>query len=272
MKQRVVTALILIPLVLATLFSSSLWPLAALAAVFILLGGSELVRLLQTPLIWPGLLIGALVPMAAGWLTSRSVISWRDVTVAAAVMFVLAIVAAYRLAGKGKPSMSPLGLLAASWVVGPLLGLVSLHASTATLDAGGWRFATPLLLAFVPLWGGDSAAIFAGKAFGKHKLWPALSPKKTWEGAAANLLACMIVAVPLAMWLGYGWHVGLACGAASGILGQYGDLFESYVKRQAGLKDSGSLLPGHGGILDRIDSLLFTAPAVALILAFWPGQ
>lgn len=272
MKQRVVTALILIPLVLATLFSTSLWPLAALAAVFILLGGRELARLLQTSLIWPGLVVGALVPIAVGWLSSRSVISWRDVAVTASAMFILSILAAYRLAGRGQPSLSPLGLLAASWVVGPLLGLVSLHAQSASLDGGGWRFATPLLLAFLPLWGGDSAAIFAGKKFGKHKLWPALSPKKTWEGAAANLIACVIVAVPLAAMIGYGWMLGLACGIAAGVLGQYGDLFESYVKRQAGMKDSGSLLPGHGGILDRIDSLLFTAPAVALIIFLWPHR
>jgi phosphatidate cytidylyltransferase len=158
--------------------------------------------------------------------------------------------------------------VASGWVAGPLAALVALHhlGDSETL----WRFATPVLLPMAPLWAGDTAAIFAGKAFGRRKLWPALSPKKTWEGAAANFLACIVVAIPLAMWIGYAWPVGLACGAAAGILGQYGDLFESWVKRQAGLKDSGTLLPGHGGILDRIDSLLFTAPAVALILFLWP--
>ncbi|MGV3614610.1 MAG: phosphatidate cytidylyltransferase [Fimbriimonas sp.] len=268
MKQRVVTALILIPLVLAALFSTSLWPVAALAATFIVLGGRELTKLLPTSWVWPGIAFGTFVPIWIG--LSFSGISWSTVALVAAAMFGLAILSVHFLAKRGRLSFNALGLLAASWVVGPLIGLVSLHAQSASLDGGGWRFATPLLLAFLPLWGGDSAAIFAGKAFGKHLLWPALSPKKTWEGAAANFIACIAVAVPLAIWMGYGWQIGLACGAAAGVLGQYGDLFESYVKRQAGMKDSGNLLPGHGGILDRIDSLLFTAPAVALILFFWP--
>lgn len=150
------------------------------------------------------------------------------------------------------------------WIGGPLLGLIWLHR--AAMPSSFFEFRAPILLAFLPLWAGDTAAIFAGRAFGKHLLAPAISPKKTWEGSIANLLACMAVATPLATWIGYSWLTGLLCGLACGILGQAGDLFESALKRRSNLKDSGGLLPGHGGLLDRIDSLLCAAPAVALIL------
>jgi len=121
-------------------------------------------------------------------------------------------------------------------------------------------------MAIVPLWGGDTAGIFVGKAFGRRLLAPKISPKKTVEGAIANLFACPLVSIPLGLAIGLSWEAGAACGLAAGTFGQLGDLFESYVKRQAGVKDSGSLLPGHGGLLDRVDSLLFTAPIVFAIL------
>lgn len=128
-----------------------------------------------------------------------------------------------------------------------------------------WDFHTPLLLVFLPLWAGDTAAIFAGKAFGKHLLAPNISPKKTWEGAIANFLACILAAWGTAVWVGIAPAWGVLIGVITGILGQAGDLFESWLKRQAGVKDSGNLLPGHGGILDRIDSLLFTAIPTTLV-------
>lgn len=160
----------------------------------------------------------------------------------------------------GAPLTVAIGTL---WVAAPALALLALHrqADSSTL----FRI-SPALLAIVPLWGGDTAAIFAGKAFGKRKLAPAISPNKTWEGSIANLLACIAVATPLALAYGQSALVGIGCGIVAGTLGQAGDLFESWVKRQAGVKDSGTLLPGHGGIMDRIDSILFTAPAVLFIL------
>ena len=127
-----------------------------------------------------------------------------------------------------------------------------------------------MLLAIVPLWAGDTAAMFAGKAFGKHPLAPKISPKKTLEGGVANLVACMLTAWVLGAWLQIPVVPSLLCGIAAGVFGQLGDLFESWVKRRADLKDSGTLLPGHGGIMDRIDSILFTAPVVSMILLFWP--
>ena len=154
-------------------------------------------------------------------------------------------------------------LILGLWVLGPLVSLVELHKAGELAIA--WNFHTPLLLVFLPLWAGDTAAIFAGKAFGKHPLAPNISPKKTWEGAIANFAACILAAWGTAVWVGIAPAWGVLIGVITGVLGQTGDLFESWLKRQAGVKDSGNLLPGHGGILDRIDSLLFTAIPTTLV-------
>ena len=121
-----------------------------------------------------------------------------------------------------------------------------------------------LLFTLVITWIGDSAAYFVGRAIGKHPFAPHLSPKKTWEGAAASFLGSLLIAIALA-----GSHlvniavihlVGMA--AACNVAGQMGDLLESAYKRSAGGKESGTLLPGHGGVLDRIDALILAMPVV----------
>jgi len=265
-KQRVLTALGLIAVVLAALFSSLSWPVFLLAAAFYFTGMREIARMLNgSRYVWLGAAVW-LVLFVLSFVGSLR-IGLADVALGAAILFCIGILSTY-LAARRNGAEDAYAFAASGWVAGPIACLVALHHLHES--ASLWRFATPVLLAMAPLWAGDSAAIFAGKHFGRRKLWPSLSPKKTWEGALANLLACIAVSIPLGMWIGYAWPVGLACGFAAGICGQYGDLFESYVKRQAGLKDSGSILPGRGGVLDRIDSLLFTAPAVALILFLWP--
>jgi len=111
------------------------------------------------------------------------------------------------------------------------------------------------------IWAGDSAAYYCGRAFGRHALAPRLSPKKTIEGAFAGLIASMIAGVLLGVWITDASAVTLLMGAlAAAGAGQAGDLMESALKRSAGVKDSSGVLPGHGGMLDRVDSLLFAAP------------
>ncbi len=138
-----------------------------------------------------------------------------------------------------------------------------------------WRFSIELRresahLLFFALalnWIGDTAAYYAGRLLGRHKLAPLVSPKKTWEGAGASVVASIAFGLlylgyfmPLVPW----WEVaGLA--VLGNIAGQFGDLAESAIKRGAGVKDSGNLLPGHGGMLDRVDSSLFALPAVYLL-------
>jgi phosphatidate cytidylyltransferase len=127
-----------------------------------------------------------------------------------------------------------------------------------------------VLSIFISIWACDSGAYFAGRAIGRHKLFPRVSPNKTWEGAIAGFLAavlafllCRQLLLPyLAM------RDAVVCGALVGIFGQIGDLAESLLKRDAGVKDSSTLIPGHGGVLDRFDSLLFVAPLLFFYLDF----
>lgn len=146
-----------------------------------------------------------------------------------------------------------------------LIGLLILLPTWLALD--GLRRVSPLLLLAVMMtvWIADSAAYFAGKQFGKHKLAPQISPGKTWEGVAGAMLAVAVYGIALcylfklSLWL----VLGLLCLTVLSIVG---DLFESLLKRQAGRKDSSNLLPGHGGVLDRIDGLTSTLPLVVFCL------
>jgi len=122
-----------------------------------------------------------------------------------------------------------------------------------------------VLFTLVLIWAGDMLAYFVGKSLGRVPMAPALSPKKTWEGAMGNVLASMIVAVLFARWMQTDVLTLLVIAGVANIAGQAGDLIESAYKRGAAVKDSGGLLPGHGGMLDRIDSLILATPAVWIL-------
>jgi phosphatidate cytidylyltransferase len=125
-----------------------------------------------------------------------------------------------------------------------------------------------VLVVLVLVWICDTAAYFVGRAWGRRKLAPAISPGKTWEGAIGGLIGAALYAIILAFFTQRGAWLALAAMAVLlGMVSIVGDLFESATKRQAGVKDSGALLPGHGGILDRIDSAVATLPLAALV---WP--
>jgi len=119
-----------------------------------------------------------------------------------------------------------------------------------------------LLFALVITWVGDTAAYFVGRAIGKYNLAPHLSPKKTWEGTIASFLSSLIVALVFSRFMTLPWGHLLGMAAVGNVAGQVGDLLESAYKRSAGIKDSGSILPGHGGVLDRIDALILAIPVV----------
>ena len=130
------------------------------------------------------------------------------------------------------------------------------------LDGGGWW----IILTLTVTWLNDTCAYFAGRAFGKHKLYERISPSKTWEGAIGGAIGSVVGAVVVQhFWIPQlaPWGAALI-GAGAAILGPVGDLSESLLKRAFGAKDSGRLLPGHGGMLDRIDALIFNAPFVLL--------
>lgn len=143
-----------------------------------------------------------------------------------------------------------------------------------------WRFAIELRRLSVHLlffalalnWAGDSVAYYVGKRIGRHRLAPVVSPKKSWEGAIASGLGSVIFGL---LYLGYflpsvpKWQI-VTMAVVGNVAGQFGDLAESAIKRGAAVKDSGTLLPGHGGMLDRVDSSLFALPTVALLLMLFP--
>jgi len=125
-----------------------------------------------------------------------------------------------------------------------------------------------LLFAFLLCWAGDTAALYVGKNFGRHKMAPQISPGKTWEGAGASVVVGVLVGAIFAHFLLPAAPLGmvLMIAALGNIAGQFGDLVESAYKRWGGVKDSGSSLPGHGGWLDRIDSSLLSVPVVYAVL------
>lgn len=112
----------------------------------------------------------------------------------------------------------------------------------------------------------DTAAYFVGTRFGHHKLWPRVSPNKSSEGALGSLVGCVIICVVMGVWLGRApWWAFAMLGILLNAFAQLGDLFESALKRSVGVKDTGHMLPGHGGVLDRADSLLFAMPVFAVV-------
>jgi phosphatidate cytidylyltransferase len=119
-----------------------------------------------------------------------------------------------------------------------------------------------LLFALVITWVGDTVAYFVGRGIGKHPLAPHLSPKKTWEGSAASFVGSLLAGLAFAHWLSVPLPHLLPMAGAGNVAGQVGDLLESAYKRSAGVKDSGGLLPGHGGMLDRVDALILAIPVV----------
>jgi len=155
------------------------------------------------------------------------------------------------------------------WPLRILLGFLWIGLPVALLAAIRVnRGPAVLITLFVLIVVSDSAQYFSGRAFGRHKLAPVVSPKKTVEGAIGGLVISMLIAPWLgALWLPAVpvWSMAVGGGAIA-IAGMSGDLFESWLKRRAGVKDSGSLIPGHGGILDRIDAFLFAAPVYYVFL------
>jgi len=152
------------------------------------------------------------------------------------------------------------GMAYTAWNLGHLMLIRDLPAGRGAL----------LVLLFA-IWGSDTGAYYAGSRYGRHRIFPAISPKKTWEGSVAGLAAA-VVAATLATALFYPpltVAAALLLGLAVGVAGQLGDLFESMLKRSAGIKDSSHLLPGHGGLLDRLDSLIFAAPAFYYLVVHW---
>lgn len=258
LKRRVITALVIAPLAIGAVFFLNnvffalLFWLVSAAAVyewFSLLSSSGLRR-------WIGLTLyagGALVL----YLNAALQVPMIGVGIAFWCLALLTLA----LHGRGfnpfqRDVMLSLTGLVMGWAA--WLGVVLIQA----LPDGQWW----ILWAFGIAWGADIGAYFAGKRFGKTKLAPSISPGKTWEGVAGGaLLAGVLCGGSVFAWQAHGWLWLMLTVVLIG-LSVCGDLFESFVKRQTGVKDSGHLLPGHGGVLDRIDSILIVLPILAMLL------
>ena len=258
LKQRIITGVILAVVVIGTiLFADTFWTSILFAGV-LFAATRELLALTIRAADLPALLISAVFVMLFWWslaLVNPLLIYWQSLAGLALWILISFALLAYRYNGNWSllPRVLMLGIgLDLLWIC--VHDLLYLHAAY-----GGEL----LLYLFSLVWIADIGAYFSGRKFGKHKLAPSISPGKTWEGVIGGLLANLFWIVGVYQ-LSSGWDLGFAqfliISLATSLISVVGDLFESILKREAGVKDSGKLLPGHGGVMDRIDSVIAAAP------------
>lgn len=265
--QRLLTAALGVPLFLAALFYLPRWGFFLVVAALFDWAAYEYVQIVRpraphAPL-W---LLLAVVPVGA---------------------FGLAVALSPERAGFAEPRelLAAVSLFSVGLGTLVLLSRAPLQESLASLGILGFGlpyFALPIaslhhlreadpwlvFLLFAIVWLGDTAAYYIGSRWGRHKMAPVISPKKSWEGAAAGFLVALVATAVWSAWRLDSVHPGvLLVAAATAVAAQVGDLVESMIKRGAGVKDSGHVLPGHGGILDRFDAMLFAAPV--LLMGIW---
>ncbi|MGO9126202.1 MAG: phosphatidate cytidylyltransferase [Terriglobales bacterium] len=286
--KRILTAVVLVPVVLLLVLRAPIPVVALLAGVVALLALQEFLKLAEAygirPLPWPTyLFVGAFFlflavnPGSHKPLLSTAIFVYSVGFAAAIAPFVFLTVGLRQLNLSAGLPAAMVSVFAFAYVALPLGLLVQLRQQ--------WSGAFLLLYLLLLVWAGDIFAYFVGRSLGRHLMSPRISPKKTWEGALASLLASLVVgmllcnyALPISSAL-LNAHLierrdgffalqkpplwpALLLSAAINIAAQLGDLVESLIKRGAGVKDSGTILPGHGGMLDRVDALLFAAPVL----------
>ncbi len=282
LERRTVTALVYAVVVLAALFAP--WPtFAVLISLLAVIGYVELRALFRYRPYQPWLVgvVFVLFFIAAHLFAVRPGVDVRSgfepvfeygAQLGVALFGVVAIVVFIAEAVRGRPYPAVLGAvftLAGALYLGFGFGFLIDLWQAGGEATRGWLGTLPvwLLLALVPTWVGDSVAYLVGSRIGRRRIVPRISPGKTWEGTLAGFGGAAVAALFIATSAGMRTGPALLVAVLVGPIGFAGDLFESAIKRLAGAKDSGTLFPGHGGVLDRIDSLIFVAPAVALVLA-----
>ena len=286
--KRVATAVVLIPIVLGLVLRAPIAALAAVAGLVALLAVEELLRLSEAygirPLRWPTLIFVALFFLLLGFdvgagkpLLSTAAFACGAALAATLAAFVFLSIAMRRADLTRAFPAALVSAFAFIYVSLPLAMLVQVRQQ--------WSGAFLVLYLLLVVWAGDVFAYFIGRSLGRAPMSPRISPKKTWEGALASMAASLIVgmllynyALPVSSAL-LNAHLitrengffalekpplwpALLLSALINIAAQLGDLVESLIKRGAGVKDSGTILPGHGGMLDRVDALLFAAPVL----------
>ncbi|MCL1925634.1 MAG: phosphatidate cytidylyltransferase [Syntrophorhabdaceae bacterium] len=261
--KRVVTAVVLLPILIASIMVSKdqpfAWPFMLLCAAVTAMCSLEMLRMFfgemrdlmgGTALAAFAFFSGALLPAAFSF---------------PAIMLFVVLAVFHSMPGgddvNGKTRKAALLVLCVVYIG----GFFSLYPRTLSLPRGEYW----VLLGIATVAAGDTFAYFAGRVFGRRKLAPSISPNKTVEGALGGLAGSVAACVVCAYYFLPGvpaWYAALS-GGAIGICGQGGDLFESLLKRSSGVKDSGALLPGHGGVFDRTDAILAASPSIHLLAA-----
>lgn len=278
MLRRVLTAVVLIPVVVAVVWWGPSEATAALAALVVVLALDEFVCLaerlgMRAYRFWT--FFCALGLVFAQWSSGRTEIrplgpgvelirdSLQGMPSVGTVLLLFVFGATIIALTSRQPVAEVLPSVAASsggilFVALPFSCLVRL-----LVVAGSGRQLVLFTLALV--WAGDMVAYLVGNSVGRLPMAPLISPKKTWEGAAGNVLASAMVGILFARWMNWDVQTMVLVAVSANVAGQVGDLIESAFKRGARVKDSGGLLPGHGGMLDRIDSLIFASPVVLML-------
>jgi phosphatidate cytidylyltransferase len=268
LTQRVAFAVVAIPLALGVVYWGG-WPLAIVVAISAHLGAKELLNFSVVkggrPLKRTALLSATALPIVAylGLTTMPELVTHGWVLSALWLVAVLTLTLFRRTVDQQPLSAMAITVLSVAYPAGLATFLLAIRSAQPEQSwAGAWLVFMPLVVTWVC----DTAAMFGGRAFGGKKLWPAVSPGKTWSGSIAGVIGA-IVTIPILnviilerLGIALPLVEGIVFGLVLGIIGQIGDLVESLFKREAGLKDSSALIPGHGGMLDRFDSLYFILP------------
>ena len=266
--SRILTALVLVPPLLAIIFFAPSWSFLLLAEVVALLVAHEFYGVAERRGYHPYRMTGYL---GAAFLTASF---HPEVIETLWIMLLLLLAVGISALLRGHPGPTTMGesavtLLGATYA-GLLTGtIVGLRGTIPDSEGRHWVF---FLLAVVMF--GDTGAYYTGRAIGRRPLARTISPKKTVEGLIGGLATSVVVAALIGPTLlpGMDWLQASALGLALAVFGVFGDLFESLLKRSVGVKDASSLFPGHGGILDRLDSVLFAAPALRFYVHFIHSQ
>lgn len=249
LKQRILSAMLLVPFLLITMYLGGLCWLAVVACV-IILAIKEYTAMVQGKDIYQPFWLMIIITFLF------VVIAYYDANMlGVAIAFALGSATCWVLFNKAPfPSftMAVCGMLYVSWSFSHLIAIRQLPDGFLLI-----------LLTFLIAWSTDTGAYAVGMLFGKHKIMPAISPKKSWEGAIGGTVTCMAaIAVYNYFVLNYPMCAILLIGFLCSVLGQIGDFLESWLKRWAGVKDASNFIPGHGGILDRFDSIILIAPFI----------
>ena len=257
---RIISSIVSLPILLAIIYFGTPFHFFLLLEFAIFIGLYEFYRMIEKGGLgcykWAGIILGILLSAAIFKGT------YINLVIAASVI-ILFIIRIF----EGNTSDNTF-----SYVSNTIFGIVYvsfLMSYLGVIRASGDNGRELIFFVLLITWMGDTTAYYGGKGFGKHKLAPAISPKKTVEGAIIGLIGSIVGAIIAKSWfLDISILNAIAAGILIGVFGQFGDLSESIIKRNLQVKDSGGIIPGHGGILDRVDSLLFSAPVFYYYYSF----